>query len=239
MNVIKKHLMKVVALMAIAVMATSCLDSDDEERTNYMQEFVIICAENEGNVWFQGENGLYVPTTLPTSFDLSQYANSRALLYYTELDKVMPGFDKVIDIAAINIASTKYVVNLANTQEEVDAYGQEGVSIELQNTRLGGGWLDMIVSYYGDDSTVNDFTLVAPDRSLIPGDVSVPSDYIYLELHRNVSESYSKLNMSQQLISFHLDVDHNPAVQGAEGIYLKFDNLGGGESFLTIDCLDN
>lgn len=236
MKFIKNHLIALLAICSLAFINTSCFgDDDNDNNIQYFVEFTTVNASSDGLGWFENAGAKYYPAGLPTSIDLTKYIGNRAYITYSVSDKTMPGFDKVINLAALNIAITEFGVQYVSTQEEYDALGKEQISLERNNTHLDNNWLDMIVTYYYDSEVSTKFTLVAPDASLLPDSFVIPEGYMYLELHQKSEKDFLRINRVESLVSFKLDDAHNPAIQGYKGIYLKVDNGSFNPIYLTID----
>lgn len=236
MKLIKNHLIALLAIFSLAFVNTSCFNDDgDDKNPQYFVEFVTVNASSDGMGWFENAGAKYYPAGLPASIELSKYVGNRAYITYSLSDKTMPGFDKVISLAALNIAITEFGVQYVSTQEEYDALGKEPISLEKNNTHLDSNWLDLIVSYFYDKEVGTTFSLVAPDASLLPEGFVIPDGYIYMELHMKAEKEYLKVNRVESLVSFKLDDAHNPDIQGYKGIYLKIDNGSLNPIYLTID----
>ena len=213
MKLIKNHLIALLAIFSLAFVNTSCFNDDgDDKNPQYFVEFVTVNASSDGMGWFENAGAKYYPAGLPASIELSKYIGNRAYITYSLSDKTMPGFDKVISLAALNIAITEFGVQYVSTQEEYDALGKEPISLEKNNTHL--------------------------DSNLPEGFV-IPDGYIYMELHMKAEKEYLKVNRVESLVSFKLDDAHNPDIQGYKGIYLKIDNGSLNPIYLTIDKVTN
>ncbi|MGN0214367.1 MAG: hypothetical protein ACI4AH_06110 [Muribaculaceae bacterium] len=236
MKLIKNHLIALLAVFSLAFVNTSCFnDDDDSEDVDYYVEFVTVNASSDGLGWFESAGGRYYPSGLPSTIDLSKYIGNRAYITYSISDNVMPGFDKVINLVALNIAITEYGVRYVSTAEELEELGSEPISVEKNNTHLKGNWLDLIITYYYDSDVSTKFSLAAPDPSLLPEGLIIPDGYLYLELHQKSETEFLMVNRVQSLVSFNLDDAHNPEIQGYKGIYLKVENGSLNPVYLTID----
>jgi len=219
----------------VAFLATACVSTNNDPDVTYYQEFVTIGASEDGTqVWFNGSEGRYLAESVPNTVDFTKYVGCRALLYFSFSEKLVPGFDKVVNVAALSVANTVYGVKTADTEEQLTAFGSEPVYIEKNDTRLDGEWLDLIVSYYTNSDAKHEFSLVAPAESLIDASVDVPAGYLYLELHQKVDKEFTKSNQKKEILSFHFNDDYNVDVQGYQGIYLKVDNGSASPTFLKI-----
>ena len=236
MKLFKNHLIALLAIFSLAFINTSCFGDDDNgNNPEYFVEFVTVNASSDGLGWFENGGLKYYPAGLPTSIELKKYVGNRAYITYSIANQTMPGFDKVISLAALNIAITEFGVQYVSTQEEYEALGKEPLSIEKMNTHLDSQWLDLIVSYYYDKEVQTKFSLVAPDPNLLPEGFAVPEGYLYLELHQKSEKEFLRVNRVESLVSFKLDDAHNPEVQGYKGIYLKVDNGSLNPVYITID----
>ncbi len=235
MKSLKTKLMQIFAIVMVAFMATSCLDTGKNETPTYYQDIVTIGASEDGaQVWFTGARGRLLANGVPTTMPIKNYVGCRALLYYSDAEKVVPGFDKVVNIAAISIANTNFGVRTASTAEELAAFGEEPMVVEKTDTHLQGEWLDLMASYYGNSEAKNEFSLVAPDPSLYSG-VNVPEGYLYLELRQKVSKQFSKVQQNKGMVSFRLQDDYMPESQGYKGIYLRVETGSAAPTYLKID----
>lgn len=240
MKNLKTKLTETLAILMVAILAVSCVDSNNNNNDTFYQEIVTIGASEDGQeVWFESTNGKYLANGTPASVNFYQYNGNRALLYFSVSQKMVPGYDKVVNVAAISVATTVFGVKTASSAEELSQFGNEPVQIEKTDTHLQGKWLDTMVSYYTNSDVKSEFSLVAPDPSLIDPNVNVPDGYLYLELHQKVNKQFSKVTQNKIMLSFQLQDEYRPSTQGYKGIYLRVDNGSAAANYITIDNIDD
>lgn len=240
MKNLKTKLTETLAILMVALFAVSCVDTDNNNNDTFYQEIVTIGASEDGQeVWFEGTNGKYLANGTPTTVNFHQYDGNRALLYFSISNKMVPGYDKVVNVAAISVATTVFGVETASTAEELSAFGNEPLQMEKADTHLQGKWLDTMVSYYTNSEVKSEFTLVAPDHALIDPNVTVPDGYLYLELHQKVDKKFAKVTQNKIMLSFQLPDEYRPSTQGYKGIYLRIDNGSAAANYVTIDNIDD
>ncbi len=224
------------ALITVSVMATSCLDmSNDDNDPVYYSEFVMINATaDQGAMWFEGDEGKYYPHSLPTTVNLAKYKGRRALIFYSLEDREVTGYDKVIKVMAYQLTTIHHDVVKVETQSELDALGQEPVSVDPTASLVKGNWIDLSVKYFYSSEAKRKFTLVVPSIKLLPSNAVVPEGYTYMELRQSVDVEAGRLTQEEDIISFELPAEYNPLKKDGKGVYLGVIDLNGTQTFVKI-----
>ncbi len=240
MKNLKKHLLLVLTLLFMSVVASSCLDMNNEDNgPTYYSEFVMINAtDDQGAMWFEGDEGKYYPHSLPSTVNLAKYKGRRALIFYTLEDKKMDGYKKVIKVMAYQLTTIYHDVVRVNNQADLDALGMEPVSVDPTGSLVKGNWIDITVKYFYTENAKRKFTLVAPSASLLPPNAVVPADYTYMELRQSIDTDPGRLTTDEEIISFELPTEFNPLKNDGKGIYLGVVDLNGSMTFAKIVAFD-
>ena len=154
----------------------------------------------------------------------------RVLIYYNLLEEKVPNFDYNISLYRIYDILSK-TVEVANTEDELKKFGDVGLNIGYAS--LSGDWVDTQINVVTATGAKHVISLV-DNKYQIKNPVSVPSDYLYLELHQSVSGevggSYATGN-----VSFKLPEQYNPAKQGKKGLYIGFKDLNGTYQYVRLE----
>lgn len=240
MKNLKKHLLLVVTLLLMSVVVSSCFDmDDDDDNPVYYSEFVMINATaDQSEVWFEGDEGKYYLLELPTSTNLAKYKGRRALVFYSLDEKKVAGYTKVMKVLAYQLTTIYNDVVKANTQEELDALGNEPVSVDATGSLVKGEWIDLSVEYFHSSNANRKFTLVSPSVTLLPPSAVVPEGYTYMELRQTIDTDAGRLTTDEDIISFKLPDEYNPLKKNGKGIYLGVTDLSGSQTFVKIIAYD-
>ena len=236
MKTLAKHLSVFVTILLLGVAFTSCNSDSDDDRPEYVNEFMIIKSDGT-NVWFENGNGKYFAVDVPASLKLNEQDGRRALVYYYVVkEKVTPGYDKTIGLMALQLCSMGTFVTDVADAEELETYGKASLSFDNQSYHFSDGWFDILVDYYQYPETEHTFALCVPTPNLIPADAVVPDGYVYMEMRHDCDTDGSKLEKIRDIVSFRVSDEYNPVTNPTvKGYYIKMLDPQGGVNYVTLE----
>lgn len=153
----------------------------------------------------------------------------RAFIYFNYINQPLPGFDdnvalyQIVDILSKN-------VEVATTQEEVTAAGDNAMSLE--EAKIRGEWLDIAFSLFTSKDAKHKMTLL--DNKTVTAPADMPADYQYLEFRQN-ADGINGSYRAQGYVSYKLGDDYHPAKTGKKGLYIRVNTIGDAVKYYKIE----
>ena len=233
----KKYLFILAAALTSAIVLSSCNDSEGDYPEFW--SFATVKTLDGGGYYFQfDDQKTAYPGDKTRIAGYEAKEGQRVVIYFNRLPDQQPGYDDNIALYSIRNMRPDDV-KVINTQEELDALGNDRTGIYLP-ARLKGDYLDIEILYPMTDYKKHTFTLASvnfpqvepqADEDLV--EQPDTENYVILELRHNADGDTNGYE-SRDLLSFRLGEFH-PKALGKKGVMIRTRSLTHGTIWFKVD----